>query len=71
MNLNEAKLDYKRFTMKMRGNGWSADDVKEYADHIAILFGKDEKAALSLYPAGHYHNAKEARQDAVNFWKSV
>ena len=71
MNLKEAKLDYKRFTMKMRGNGWSADDVKEYADHIAILFGKDEKAALELYQPGHYKTAKEARQDAVNFWKSV
>lgn len=69
--IKEARQDYKRFTDYMRSKGWTDDDVKEYASNIAILFGKDESKALSIYPEGHYKSAIHAMEDAINYWKSV
>lgn len=60
---------YKRFIDAMTDSGWSESDVSEYAANIKVLMGKDDAAAMSLFPSGVFKLAEEARDSARKFWR--
>lgn len=63
------RRNYQRFIKSVRENGWSESDVSEYAEKIKTLMGKDDSAAIDLFPVGIYANADDARSGARQFWK--
>ena len=66
-----ARDNYARFLVFQRDvNGWSAEELAEYKARIGVLMGKDDAAALDLFPAGIYQTAEEAREGARTFWQS-
>lgn len=68
---NEVRLGYKRYISLMRAQGWSDEDVAEYAASIRILMGNDDAAALALYPGGAFPSAQSARDAAKTYWMTV
>lgn len=67
----ETRALYSQFISIMRDQGWSDSDVNEYAQSIGVLMGKDDKAALSLFPEGLYETANEARESAKTHWRTA
>lgn len=66
-----ARENYSRFLAFQRDeNGWTAEEYADYKANIGVLMGKDDAAALALFPAGLYRTADEARQGARDFWQA-
>lgn len=66
-----ARENYAQFLVAQRdGNGWTPEEVAEYKARIGVLMGKDDAAALALFPPGTYRSAEDARQGARTFWQS-
>lgn len=57
------------YLKEMRAAGWSDLDVAEYSDCVRILMGDDDEATIRLFPDGVFSSAKEAREDAPEFWR--
>lgn len=70
--VNEAaRENYARFLVFQRdSNGWTEQEIADYKAKIKVLMGKDDAAALDLFPAGFYKTADEARQSARTFWQA-
>ena len=69
---SEARDHFRRYIAFAKETlGWSDEDVAEYSESIKVLMGKDDDAALALYPPGAFSSASEAREAAVIYWKSV
>lgn len=68
---DETRELYAKFIAAMREQGWTEADVSEYAESIRVLMGKDDHAALSLFPAGLYETADQARSAAIQTWKNL
>lgn len=68
---DETRELYSRFVSTMREQGWTDEDVQEYADGVRVLMGKDDQAALNLFPADLYSTAEEARQSARTMWRKA
>jgi hypothetical protein len=60
---------YMRFIRDMRENGWTDEEVDEYAATVKVIMGSDDQAAMDLYPAGVFSNATEVREAAKTFWR--
>ena len=68
----EAVELYKRFILCARKvMDWSDADISEYLAQAKILMRGSDAEVLALYPAGLYQSANEARQGAIDYWKSV
>jgi len=68
---DEAREHYARFLAFQRDqNGWSPDEMADYKAKIGVLMGKDDAAALALFPDGAYRTADDARQGARDFWRA-
>jgi len=68
---DDTRRAYQRFINHARQHlGWTDADVSEYAESIKALMGKDDAAALALFPDGLYKTAEEARQAAVKYWEA-
>jgi hypothetical protein len=66
-----AREHYAAFLAFMRDEaGWSPEEVADYKAKIGILMGKDDEAAMALFPPGVFENAEQARAGARTFWKS-
>jgi hypothetical protein len=66
-----ARENYARFLAFQRDeNGWTAEEYADYKAKIGVLMGRDDAAALALFPDGAYQTAEEARQGARVFWQS-
>ncbi len=66
---DETRRLYANYVQSRRDNGWTDSDVSEYAASVKVLMGSDDQAALSLFPAGIYATASEARESAKSFWR--
>lgn len=68
---DQDRKNFRRFIADMRDYGqWSDEDVADYMGKIKVLMGKDDEAALDLFPGGLYQTADEAREGARVFWSS-
>jgi len=68
---SQAGSMFKQFIAHAKENlGWTPEDVEEYRGHISTLMRGTPDEALALYPAGFYANADDARQAAVDFWRT-
>ena len=66
-----ARENYARFLVYQRDvNGWTPEEMADYKEKIGVIMGKDDAAALALFPAGLYKTADEARQGARIFWQA-
>lgn len=66
-----ARENYARFLAFQRDeNGWTQEEYADYKAKISTLMGKDDAAALNLFPPGLYQTADEARQGARTFWQA-
>lgn len=68
---DDSRKAFASFIRLMRSTGWTDADVAEYTDNVRVLMGKDDEAALALFPAGLYATAQSARDDAVKYWQST
>jgi len=68
VSADETRELYSRFIASMRSQGWTDTDVSEYAASVRILMGKDDEAAMNLFPAGLYLSAEHARSSARECW---
>lgn len=64
----DSRANFDRFISGRRAAGWSDSDVAEYRDSVRVLMGDDDAAALSLFPAGTYQSAEQARLAARAYW---
>ena len=68
----EARRLYARFVDTLRRHfGMTDDEADGYASAVKILMGKDDDAALNLFPPGLYASADAARQSAIECWRAV
>lgn len=66
-----ARENYARFLAFQRDeNGWTAAECADYKAKIGVLMGRDDAAALALFPGGLYRTADEAREGARIFWQA-
>ena len=66
-----ARENYARFLAFQRDeNGWTAAECADYKAKIGVLMGRDDAAALALFPDGLYRTADEAREGARIFWQA-
>ena len=69
---DEARVLFRRYIAIAREHfAWTDADVAEYSQAIKVLMGKDDAAALDLYPEGVFATAAEARKGAVDFWRAA
>lgn len=66
---DETRRLYQRFVTKAKTiMGWSESDVAEYAASVKTIMTGSDEAVLSLFPAGLFNSADDARQAAVTYW---
>lgn len=65
------RANYAALLVKMRDEGWTAQDVADYSAGVRALMAPDDAAALALFPAGTYATADQARQGARDFWRGA
>ena len=66
-----ARENYARFLAFQRDeNSWTAAECADYKAKIGVLMGRDDAAALALFPDGLYRTAEEAREGARIFWQA-
>lgn len=68
---DETRELYSRYIASRREQGWSDEDVKDYAQSISVLMGQDDAKALELFPSGLYATAADAREGAIQFWRAA
>lgn len=69
---NQDRFNYQKTIDFFRNiQGFSEEEIADYAEKIRVLMGKDDSAALDLFPDGLYQTADQARQGARDYWKKA
>ena len=69
---DETRRLYQRFVTKAKETmGWTDADVAEYAESVKTIMTGSDEAVLSMFPAGLFNSADDARQSAITFWRTA
>lgn len=69
---NQDRLNYQKTIDFFRSvQEFSESEITDYSEKIRVLMGKDDSAALALFPDGLYQTAEQARQGARDYWSKV